>query len=123
MAPLVVTERSGLPPASGLSAVDGQPERGQLRHEDRQVRPDRGLAAGEAEAVDVEALDEDPSQPLELLERQQVLARAATRIPSAGMQYVQRKLQRSVTEMRRSRMVRRTGRRGRADQPRASSPA
>ena len=46
-----------------------------LCDEHRQVGADGGLAAGEAQAVDLEALDEDAGQPLDLLEREHLAAR------------------------------------------------
>ena len=85
-----------------------RPRRGQLLDEHREVGPHGRLAAGEADAVEAEALDEHPGDALDLLEGQQ-LGAGQPLIPSAGMQYVQRKLQRSVTEIRRSRTVRPNG--------------
>ena len=63
----------GLLPGQRRVGRRGQPQAGQLRHEHRQVGPHGRLAAGEADAVDVEALHEDPGQALDLLEGEQVL--------------------------------------------------
>ena len=59
----------------GLGAVGRAAARASLADQHRQVGPHRRLAAGQADAVDVEALDEHPRQPLDLLEREQLLAR------------------------------------------------
>ena len=93
-------------PVGGHRHID--PEGGQLGDEHRQVGPDRRLAAGEA----------DPSTPYrstKILASRSISSNVSTSLrgshfmPSSGMQYVQRKLQRSVTEIRRSRMTRPKG--------------
>ena len=61
-APFVVSVRSTSPSAR------------ELAHEHRQVAPDEWLAAGDADLLDA-ACDEDARDPLDLLERQQLLAR------------------------------------------------
>jgi hypothetical protein len=45
-----------------------------LLDQHRQVGPHRGLAAGEADAVDAEALDQHPGDALDLLEGEQLVA-------------------------------------------------
>ena len=59
--------------------------------------------------VDAEAVDEQAGEALDLLVGQEVASAGSHAIPSSGMQYVHRKLQRSVTEMRRSRCTRPNG--------------
>ena len=69
-----------------------------------EITSDERLAAGDPDLA-YAALDEDPRDARDLLERQQLPpARNRWSRPktSFGMQYTQRKLQRSVTEMRRS---------------------
>src|SRR5918996_1453505 len=60
------------------TAVGGErqvdPERRQLADQHRQVRPDGGLAAREPDAVDAEPLDAHPGNPLDLLEREDLVA-------------------------------------------------
>ena len=65
----------GLPPGERRRRRRRHPQRGQLADEHRQVGAHGRLATGEAQAVDLEALDEDPGQPLDLLERQHLAAR------------------------------------------------
>ena len=60
VAPLVVSERSGFWPASGELGRRRHAQRRQLADEHRHVGAHRRLAAGEAQAVDLEPLDEDP---------------------------------------------------------------
>ena len=71
-----------------------------------EVLAQQRLAAGQADLLDAVLL-EDPREARDLLEAEHLARAAGTRSPapntSFGMQYVQRKLQRSVTEMRRSR--------------------
>ena len=90
MAPLVVIARS-IGPASVRSAAS-------LATSTGEVGPHRRLAAGEADRLDAVALDHQPGEALDLLEREH-LAPRQPRHPLVGMQYVQRKLQRSVTEI------------------------
>ena len=99
VAPLVVIA-SGMRRPSGRAAS--------LRDEHRQVGPHRRLAAGEADAV-------DPKRSTKIRASRSISSNVSTSLrgshfmPSSGMQYVQRKLQRSVTEIRRSRMARPKG--------------
>ena len=72
VAPLVVSARS-TPSAASLATRIGQ------------VGPHGRLAAGEADAVDAEALDQHPGDALDLLEREQ-LVRGSHSMPSSGMQ-------------------------------------
>ena len=71
--------------------------------------PDGRLAAGDPELLDAQP-DEDARQPRRSPRRSGSASgagmRSRDRTPRRGMQYVQRKLQRSVTEMRRSCMRR-----------------
>ena len=78
--PFVVSVRSSGPPS-------GRAEGRQHRDEDRQVAPDERLAAGDPQLLDAE-LDEGPGDPLDLLEREDLVLReerevAARRSPSA----------------------------------------
>ena len=57
----------------GERQVDGQ--RGQLRDQHREVGPHGGLAAGEPDRVDAVALDEEPGDPLDLLEGEHLVPR------------------------------------------------
>src|SRR5918996_208118 len=60
------------------TAVGGErqvdPERRQLADQHRQGRPDGGLPAGGPDAVDAEPLDAHPGNPLDLLEREDLVA-------------------------------------------------
>ena len=102
LAPLVVMARSTPRPSRVSTHAQGR----QLGDEGGEMGPHRRFASGQADAVHPEALDAHPGHPLDLLEGEDVGARAASTMPSSGMQYWQRKLHRSVTEMRRSRTVR-----------------
>ena len=87
----MVSERSSTPATRRASPTS----RGQLAAHER-------LAAGEPDSLDAHAR-EHAHEPRDLLEASGSRARSSHGSPSAGMQYWQRKLQRSVTETRRSR--------------------
>ena len=75
VAPLVVIDRSGLPTGERRRRRGRHAQLGELGDEHRQVGAHRRLAAGEAQTVDLEALDEEAGEPLDLLERQHLAAR------------------------------------------------
>ena len=70
-------------------------------HERGEIAPQQRLAARQPHLVDTER-DEDIHERADFLEVEDVLARQPG-VSSSGMQYSQRKLQRSVTERRRFR--------------------
>ena len=69
---------------------------------DGQVAAEQRLAARDADPIDADGR-EGVGDRADLLEGEQRSRAAATRSPASGMQYWQRRLQRSVTEMRRLR--------------------
>ena len=108
VAPFVVIDRSGLPPAYGDGALAGT----------RSTASMRTSTGRWARTVGSPPVSRNPSTPNRSTNRRarRVISsnvstslRGSHCIPSSGMQYVQRKLQRSVIEMRRSRMVRPNG--------------
>ena len=94
-APLVVMAMSSMP-------VEG----GDALHQVRQVGPHQGLTAGEADLADAQTRKRRDSRSISSKQRisgaRKELVNSSP-YSSAGMQYGQRKLQRSVTEIRRSR--------------------
>ena len=93
-------------PVGGEGDIDAQP--GKALDQARQMCAHQGLAAGQTDALEAEPLDAHLGEALDL-PKLRISDRGSHVMPSAGMQYWQRKLQRSVTEMRRSPTMRPNG--------------
>ncbi len=108
VAPLVVIDRSGLWPASGDELSAGT-------RSCASFDTSTGRCARTVGSPPVRRRPSTSKRSTKMRERRSISSNVRTSlrgthcIPSSGMQYVQRKLQRSVTEMRRSRIVRPNG--------------